>query len=114
MRQNKSVSFLQQKRQWHHVIAPIVKFNRNTSDFGCPLDFFIHLEKLITSGYQLKLNIPKTLCGVHDNCLSTVFENDSDAIGSIKFKANLSKMKFDIEIDKINKKQILQMKQSKY
>ena len=73
MRQNKSVSFLQKKREWKNVIAPLIKFNRTTTPLGCPIDFFIHLEKLVTSGYELRLNIPKTLCGIHDNCLSTQF-----------------------------------------
>ena len=43
MRQNKSVSFLQKKREWKNVIAPLIKFNRNTTSLGYPIDFFIHL-----------------------------------------------------------------------
>lgn len=55
---------------------------------------------MIEKGYQLKVNIPLTLTGAHDNFLQTVFKNQSDEVGEVKLNPSFSKIKFEFHIEK--------------
>ncbi len=73
MNKGRSFSSFNRFRKWEKVVEPIVKYNRNSSPLGYPLDFFYELEQIISAGHTLQLNIATTLTGAKDNCIRTIF-----------------------------------------
>jgi len=53
-----------------------VKYDRSRSHLGYPIDFFYELEKIVSGGHTLKLNIAATLTGAKDNYIRTAFRNN--------------------------------------
>lgn len=96
----KSFSLAGKFRKWEKVIEPLTKYTRKSSNFGYPLDFTFELQKLMGEGLSLKLNIPLTLSGTNDNCMRTVFADDSEEVGKIVYTANIVKSNFDQEVEK--------------
>lgn len=90
----RSFSSFQRYRKWEKVIEPLVKYNRDSSDLGYPLNFFYELEKSIAAGHNLSLNIATTLTGSKDNCIKTVFEG-SEEVGRVTFAPAIIKSSFD-------------------
>lgn len=73
MSKNRSNSLLPVRRKWSKVIEPLMKYSRTNNGLDFSLDFFYHLEKMVQQGETVRVNIPRTLTGAHDNFLESAF-----------------------------------------
>ena len=70
---SQSVEIIQNKRDWSKVIANLIKYNRRSSLYANSIGFSYLIEQIVKKGYIVRLNIPDTLTGEHDNYLKTQF-----------------------------------------
>ena len=70
---SQSVEIIQNKRDWSKVIANLIKYNRRSSLYANSIGFSYLIEQIVKKGHIVRLNIPDTLTGEHDNYLKTQF-----------------------------------------